>query len=52
MTKKDIDQLIYELTVKMEKYEEDAREARDQMYEAEGAAGELQLVIWKLEKLK
>lgn len=49
MNKKQLEELIYELSIKMEKYEEESRRLRDEMYLAEGSAGELQLVIWKLE---
>lgn len=52
MTKKELKTLIYDLTVKMERYEEQYRQHRDEMYEAEGAMGELQLLIWKLEKME
>lgn len=50
MKKSDLQSLIYDLTRKKEKLEEDCRELRDQMYEAQGSCGELQLLIWKLEK--
>jgi len=52
MTKKQLRELIYELEIKKEKYEESARQLREEQNEAEGAAGELQLIIWKLEKFK
>ncbi len=53
MTKKQLQDLIYELSVKMEKKEEEARQHRDDMHHADGAAGEIQCLIWKLEeKLK
>lgn len=49
--KPDITGLILDLTVMMEKKEEEARQHRDEWYEAQGAAGELQVVIWKLEEM-
>lgn len=47
--KLDIKGLILDLQVKMERKKEEAQDARDVMYEAEGAAGEIQLLIWRLE---
>lgn len=52
MKKTDIAGLIYSIETKMEKLEEESLEARDRMSEADGAYGELQLILWKLEKMK
>lgn len=53
MKKADLEWLIRELEMKKERLEETARQHRDDMKEAEGAAGEVQVLIWKLEeKLK
>jgi hypothetical protein len=52
MKKTDISDLIYYIEIKMEKLQEESLEARDMMSEADGAYGELQLMLWKLEKMK
>lgn len=50
MKQTDLKSFIHELEIKMEKFEEDERQLRDHMHEARGAAGEIQLMIWKLEE--
>ena len=52
MKKTDIADLIYSIEIKMEKLEDESLEARERMNEADGAYGELQLMLWKLEKMK
>lgn len=52
MKKRDLEGLIYDLEIKKGRLEEQYRQHRDEMYEAEGAIGEVQLLIWKLEKFK
>lgn len=50
--KLDLHSLICQLTVKMERKQEEARQACNDMFEANGAAGELQCIIWKLGEFK
>ncbi len=48
----DIVGLILDLQVRKERLEKDFQQARDEMYEAQGAAGEIECLIYKLEEMK